>query len=93
MAEIELRPIARADVRSLSKVLARAFYEDPVMKYMLLDDKARAKALPPMFATLTRNHSSPAAGPRWRAAAGSSAPRRCGIRRASASRPDGKSCG
>ena len=56
MAEIELRPIARADVRSLSKVLARAFYEDPVMKYMLPDDKARAKALPPMFATLTRNH-------------------------------------
>ena len=56
MAEIELRPSARADVRSLSKVLARAFYLDPVMKYMLPDDKARAKALPPMFATLTRNH-------------------------------------
>ena len=56
MAEIELRPIERADVRSLSKVLARAFYDDPVMKYMLPDDKARAKALPPMFATLTRNH-------------------------------------
>ena len=56
MAEIELRPTARADVRSLSKVLARAFYDDPVMNYMLPDDTARAKALPPMFATLTRNH-------------------------------------
>jgi GNAT superfamily N-acetyltransferase len=40
----------------LSKVLARAFYDDPVMNYMLPDDKARAKALPPMFATLTKNH-------------------------------------
>jgi GNAT superfamily N-acetyltransferase len=56
VGEIELRPIARADVRSLSRVLARAFYTDPVMNYMLPDDKARAKALPPMFATLTRNH-------------------------------------
>ena len=56
MAEIELRPVARADVRSQSKVLARAFYDDPVMKYMLPDDKARANALTPLFATLTRNH-------------------------------------
>jgi GNAT superfamily N-acetyltransferase len=56
VAEIELRPIARADVRSLSKVLAKAFYDDPVMNYMLPDDTARAKALPPMFATLTKNH-------------------------------------
>jgi predicted GNAT family N-acyltransferase len=56
VAEIELRPIVRADVRSLSRVLARAFYTDPVMNYLLPGDKARAKALPPMFATLTRNH-------------------------------------
>ena len=56
MAEVELRPTERADVRSLSKVLARAFYDDPVMVFMLPDDEARAKALPPMFATLTRHH-------------------------------------
>ncbi len=56
MADVELRPIARADVRSLSKVLARAFYDDPVMMYMLPDDGARAKALPPMFGALTRHH-------------------------------------
>jgi GNAT superfamily N-acetyltransferase len=56
VADIELRPTERADVRSLSKVLARAFYDDPVMNYMLPDDNARANALPPMFATLTRNH-------------------------------------
>jgi GNAT superfamily N-acetyltransferase len=56
VADIELRSTTRADVRELSKVLARAFYTDPVMNYMLPDDKARAKALPPMFATLTKNH-------------------------------------
>ena len=56
MAEIELRPTKRADVRSLSAVLARAFYDDPVMMFMLPDDKARVKALPRMFATLTRHH-------------------------------------
>ena len=47
MAEIELRPIARADVRSQSKVLARAFYDDPVMKYMLPDDKAQGQRAAP----------------------------------------------
>jgi GNAT superfamily N-acetyltransferase len=56
VADIEPRPTRRADVRLLSKVLARAFYDDPVMNYLLPDDKARAKALPPMFATLTKNH-------------------------------------
>lgn len=56
MAEIELRPTKRADVRELSNVLALAFFDDPVMIYMLPDEKARAKALPPMFATLTRHH-------------------------------------
>jgi ribosomal protein S18 acetylase RimI-like enzyme len=56
VAEIERRPIERADVRPLSKVLARAFYDDPLMLYMLPDDKARAKALPPMFAALTSHH-------------------------------------
>ncbi|MET0992627.1 MAG: GNAT family N-acetyltransferase, partial [Mycobacterium sp.] len=56
MAEIELRPTKRADVRTLSKVLARAFYDDPVVMYMLPDDKARSTALPRMFATLTRHH-------------------------------------
>ena len=56
MAEIELRPTRRADVRALSKVLARAFYDDPVMMFMLPDEKARTTGLPPMFATLTRHH-------------------------------------
>ncbi len=62
MAETECRPTERADVRRLSAVLARAFYDDPVMMYMLPDDKARARALPPMFATLTRHHFIPRGG-------------------------------
>jgi GNAT superfamily N-acetyltransferase len=56
VVEVELRPTERADVRALSKVLARAFYDDPVMIYMLPEAEARVKALPPMFATLTRHH-------------------------------------
>jgi GNAT superfamily N-acetyltransferase len=56
MADIDVRPAARADVRELSTVLARAFYDDPVMLYIVPDDGARAKALPPFFAALTRHH-------------------------------------
>ncbi len=56
MAEIEPRPVDRADVRTTSRVLARAFHDDPVMKYLLPDDPARAKALPALFAALTRHH-------------------------------------
>jgi hypothetical protein len=56
VADIDVRPTGRADIRELSRVLARAFYDDPVMLYMLADDKARTKALPRMFATLTRHH-------------------------------------
>ena len=43
-----------ADVRALSATLGRAFYEDPIMKWMLPDDRLRAKGLPRMFAILTR---------------------------------------
>ncbi|GFG50895.1 GNAT family N-acetyltransferase [Mycolicibacterium agri] len=56
MADIETRPIKKADVGPLAKVLARAFYDDPVMRYMVPDDKLRARALPPMFAAMTRHH-------------------------------------
>lgn len=56
MVEIGVRPFQRADVRASSAVLARAFYDDPVMMFMLPDDQARVKVLPRMFATLTRHH-------------------------------------
>lgn len=51
---IDVRPAQSADVRALSVTLGRAFYEDPIMKWMLPDDRLRAKGLPRMFAILTR---------------------------------------
>jgi GNAT superfamily N-acetyltransferase len=56
MGEIDVRPVRKADIRASSRVLARAFYDDPVMTWMVPDDGARAKALPRVFATLTRHH-------------------------------------
>jgi ribosomal protein S18 acetylase RimI-like enzyme len=52
--DIEVRQAQKADVRALSATLGRAFYEDPIMKWMLPDDRLRAKGLPRMFAILTR---------------------------------------
>jgi GNAT superfamily N-acetyltransferase len=52
--DIDVRPAQKADVRALSVTLGRAFYEDPIMKWMLPDDRVRAKGLPRMFAILTR---------------------------------------
>jgi GNAT superfamily N-acetyltransferase len=52
--DINVRPAQKADVRALSATLGRAFYADPIMKWMLSDDRLRAKGLPRMFAILTR---------------------------------------
>lgn len=41
-------------MRALSATLGRAFYDDPIMTWMLPDDRQRAKGLPRMFAILTR---------------------------------------
>jgi ribosomal protein S18 acetylase RimI-like enzyme len=54
--DIDVRPSRRADVRALARTLGRAFYEDPLMTWMLPDDAQRAKGLPRMFATMTRRH-------------------------------------
>ena len=40
----------------MSRTLGRAFYEDPIMKWLLPDDAQRAKSSPRMFATMTRHH-------------------------------------
>ncbi|WP_082974115.1 GNAT family N-acetyltransferase [Mycobacterium sp. E740] len=40
----------------MSRVLARAFYRDPVMTWMLPDDAARERRLERMFATMIRHH-------------------------------------
>ena len=54
--DIDVRPSLKADVRALSRTLGRAFYEDPIMRWMLPDDKQRATGLPRMFAAMTRRH-------------------------------------
>jgi ribosomal protein S18 acetylase RimI-like enzyme len=53
---IDVSPARRADVRPLARTLARAFFDDPVMMWMLTDDTRRSKALPRIFATMTRQH-------------------------------------
>jgi GNAT superfamily N-acetyltransferase len=53
---IEARPARKTDIATLSQVLGRAFYEDPVTAWMLPDEKTRPTRLPRLFATLTRHH-------------------------------------
>ncbi|MGH3558265.1 MAG: GNAT family N-acetyltransferase [Mycobacterium sp.] len=53
---IEARPARKGDIRALSRVLGRAFYDDPVTSWMLPDGKTRSARLPRLFATLTRHH-------------------------------------
>src|ERR1700752_3794045 len=45
----------------MSVALARAFYDDPVMTWMLPDDRSRLKALTRAFAGLARLHFLPRA--------------------------------
>src|SRR5258708_4124697 len=52
----QARPAQNVDVRELSRTLARAFYDDPVMTWLLPDDKARTAQLSRLFATMTRYH-------------------------------------
>src|ERR1700756_517467 len=52
----QARPARKDDVRELSRTLARAFYDDPVMIWLLPDEKRRAGQLCRLFATMTRHH-------------------------------------
>ncbi|OIN78658.1 GNAT family N-acetyltransferase [Mycobacterium malmoense] len=52
----QARPARKADVRDLSRTLARAFYDDPVMIWLLPNEKARTAQLYRLFATMTRHH-------------------------------------
>ncbi|MCK0173573.1 N-acetyltransferase [Mycolicibacterium sp. F2034L] len=56
MAAVDVRPASRSDIRQLSRTLGRAFQDDPVMAWMAPDPRRRARALPRMFATMTRHH-------------------------------------
>jgi GNAT superfamily N-acetyltransferase len=60
--DITVRHAQKSDVRALSATLGRAFYDDPIMKWMLPGDRHRAKSLPMMFAILTRRQFLPGGG-------------------------------
>lgn len=53
---VDVRVAQKSDVRSLSRVLGRAFFDDPVLRWMLPDDAHRAGALPRVFGAMTRHH-------------------------------------
>lgn len=56
MHDVPTRPATRSDIGVLSQVLARAFADDPVMRWMFPDERARRRRLPRLFAALTRHH-------------------------------------
>ena len=53
---VEVRPARKSDVSALALVLARAFHDDPVMRWMQPDALRRSVALPGFFAAMTRHH-------------------------------------
>jgi GNAT superfamily N-acetyltransferase len=52
----EARPATRADIGALSTALGRAFFDDPVMCWMLPDAELRRRKLHRLFAAITRHH-------------------------------------
>lgn len=56
MTDIAVRFAQKPDVKELARVLGRAFFDDPVMMWMVPDDAKRAKALPRVFGAMTRHH-------------------------------------
>ncbi|MGP4055745.1 GNAT family N-acetyltransferase [Mycobacterium sp. 4D054] len=56
MPGIDVRFAQKPDVKALARVLGRAFFDDPVMMWMVPDDAKRAKALPQVFGAMTRHH-------------------------------------
>jgi len=53
---IDARPAHRPDVPALARVLARAFFDDPVFAWLSPDASRRRSALPGFFAALARHH-------------------------------------
>ncbi|TPG37207.1 GNAT family N-acetyltransferase [Mycolicibacterium hodleri] len=56
MTDVHARSATGADVGDLSKTLGRAFYDDPVMCWMLPDADRRRRKLYKLFSALTRHH-------------------------------------
>jgi GNAT superfamily N-acetyltransferase len=54
VAAIDVAPARRSDVRNLSRVLGRAFDDDPVAMWIWPDDQARLRRLTRFFAASTR---------------------------------------
>jgi GNAT superfamily N-acetyltransferase len=50
------RPARKDDLGALARTLARAFHDDPVMIWLLPDEKARIAQLRRLFTTMTRHH-------------------------------------
>lgn len=50
----DVRSIVRADAASVSATLARAFFDDPLMMFLLPDEDARRTKLPRLFALLLK---------------------------------------
>jgi GNAT superfamily N-acetyltransferase len=53
---VDVRPARRADIGELSRVLARAFYDDPVASWEVPDDAVRKEKLHHLWTALTRHH-------------------------------------
>ena len=53
---IDVRGASKPDVNTLARVLGRAFFDDPVMMWMVPDDAKRARALHRVFGAMTRHH-------------------------------------
>lgn len=49
-------PGRKADISPLARTLSRAFFDDPVMTWLLPDEKTRIAHLRRLFATMTRHH-------------------------------------
>lgn len=62
MTPIDVRSARRADVPGLARVLGRAFYDDPVFRYLQPDAARRATAMPGFFRAMTRRHFLPGSG-------------------------------
>jgi GNAT superfamily N-acetyltransferase len=52
----QARPARKTDMRAISRTMARAFHDDPVMEWMFPDEAARPAQLARMFAAMTRHH-------------------------------------
>ena len=53
---IEIRPARKSDLPAIGRVLARAFHDDPVMRWMQPDVRRRKGGLPGFFGAMTRHH-------------------------------------